>query len=187
MVASDTPAPEPPWSGLPTIVGFCGAAIASVGFGVGYGASAYRRSTAFKDLIEKFPEPPTAEAEALARSGAGRALMGGTFLAGLMGAGAVLTARANGIQTTQDLADEIKKWLPTREALEASVAPRLEPLQRTITEHMQPMVGRARDRFENSQLGKQGRERAEQSVKAKDQPLEPWEKEMIAKLEAPAK
>jgi len=49
------------------------------------------------------------------------------------------------------------------------------------------MVGRARDRFENSQLGKQGRERAEQSVKAKDQPLEPWEKEMIAKLEAPAK
>lgn len=162
--------------------------MASIGFGVGYGTSAYRRSAAFKDLIEKFPDPPTAEAEALARSGAGRALLGGTALAGLMGAGAVLAARSNGIRTTQDLADEIKKWLPTREALEESVAPRLEPLQRTITEHMQPVIGRSKDRFENSQLGKQGRERAEQSVKAKgDQPLEAWEKEILAKLEAPAK
>uniref|UniRef100_A0A7S2MER4 Uncharacterized protein n=1 Tax=Haptolina brevifila TaxID=156173 RepID=A0A7S2MER4_9EUKA len=186
MPPSDAPA-EPAWSGIPSIIGFCGAGIASIGFGVGYGASAYRRSVAFKDLIEKFPEPPTAEAEALARSGATRAFIGGTALAALMGVGAVTVARSNGIKSTQDLADEIKKWLPTREALNAAVAPRLEPLQRTITEHMQPMANRARDKFDKSELAKQGRERADESVKAKSAPLEPWEKELIAKLEDKAK
>ena len=43
-----------------------------MGFGAGFGSASYRRSAAFKDLIEKFPDPPTAEAEQLARSGATR-------------------------------------------------------------------------------------------------------------------
>ena len=105
------------------IFGFCGAGIAAMGFGAGFGASSYRRSAAFKDLIEKFPEPPTAEAEQLARSGATRAFLGGTALAGLMGVGAVMAARSQGIKTTQDLADAIKSWLPTREELEVRHAP----------------------------------------------------------------
>ena len=110
--------PEEKNTSLPVIFGFCGGAIAAVAFGAGFGASSYRRSVAFKDLVEKFPEPPTAEAEQLARSGAGRALLGGTALAGLMGLGAVAVARSNGIMSAQDLADEIKRWLPSKAALE---------------------------------------------------------------------
>ena len=115
--SSDEPGPSNV-SGVPTIFGFCGAGFAAVGFGAGFGASSYRRSAAFKELVEKFPDPPTAEAEQLARSGATRALAAGTALAGLMGVGAVVIARSQGIMTAQDLADAIKTWLPTREGLE---------------------------------------------------------------------
>lgn len=111
-----------PGSSVPVIFAFCGAGIAAMGFGAGFGASSYRRSSAFKELMEKFPDPPSAEAEQLARSGATRALLGGTALAGLMGVGAVVAARSCGINTTQDLADEIKRWLPSREKLEVRAA-----------------------------------------------------------------
>ena len=161
--------------GLPLIFGFCGGGFAALGFGAGFGASSYRRSVAFKELVEKFPEPPTAEAEALARSGASRALLGGTALAGLMGLGAVAVARANGIHSAQDLADEIKRWLPTRDGLEDSLAPKLAPLQRTITEHLQGARDASSGKFKKSGIGRYVSERAEQSAKAQ-KPLEPWEK-----------
>jgi hypothetical protein len=66
---------------------------------------------------------PTAEAEALAVSGARRAFVGGTALAGLMGVGAIMVARANGIQSAGDLGDAIKKWLPTEAHLEVRHCP----------------------------------------------------------------
>ena len=123
-----------PSGSVPVIFAFCGAGIAAMGFGAGYGASAYRRSNAFKELLEKFPEPPSAEAEQLARSGAGRAFLYGTGLAGLMGVGAVMAARANGIRSAQDLADAIKSWLPSREGLEVWLAALLSCLPRTRAE-----------------------------------------------------
>ena len=103
---------------VPAMVGFVGAGLAALGFGAGYGAHSYRSSLAYKELVEKFPEVPTAEAEALATSGARRAFMGGTALAGLMGVGAVMVARSNGIHTAGDLGDAIKKWLPSEARLE---------------------------------------------------------------------
>jgi len=160
-----------------------------MGFGAGFGASAYRRSAAFKELVEKFPEPPSAEAEALARSGATRALIGGTALAGLMGVGAVLAARANGITTTQELADAIKSWLPTKESLEGSVAPKLAPLTRTITEHLQGARDATGGKFQNSELGRSLSRRASvSSEKGAKAPQDDGEKEimdMIKKLDQP--
>jgi hypothetical protein len=116
---------------LPLIVGFCGAAVGAIGFGAGFGASSYRRSVAFKELMEKFPEPPTAEAERLARSGATSALLRGTALAGLMGLGAIAVAKANGIHSANDLADEIRKVLPTKERLEVRVIHAATPIHAT--------------------------------------------------------
>ena len=107
---------------VPSIIAFGVTGIMSFGFGAGYGSRTFATSAAYKELIEKFPEKPTAEAEALARTGAGRALMLGTALAGVMGVGAVLFARSNGIQTAADLGDEIQKWLPTKSQLEARAA-----------------------------------------------------------------
>lgn len=105
---------------VPAAIAFgVGGAIA-FGFGAGYGARSYSASAAYKDLLEKFPEPPTPEAEALARSGATRALVAGSALAALMGVGAVMFARANGVNSASDFADQVKKWLPTKQDLEVS-------------------------------------------------------------------
>ena len=169
---------------VPAMIGFCGFGIGAMGFGAGYGMRSYKTSVAYKDLIEKFPEVPTAEAEAFAKHGATRAFMGGTLLAGLMGLGAVAVARANGIKSAADLGDEIKKWLPTREGLAGSLEPKLEPLRRTITEHIQPVRDRASDQFKRSELGRRISERAQGSVK--DKPLEPWEKDLVNTLEGKA-
>ena len=62
------------------------------------------------------------------------------------------------------------------------MVPKLEPLQRTITEHMQGARDKASGTFQKSELGRRMSERAQGSVKA--QKLEPWEKEIIATLEA---
>ena len=65
---------------------------------------------------------------------------------------------------------------------------RLEPLERTITEHMQGARDAAGRQFQGSALGRQMSERAQQSLKAKlattpTTALEPWEKEVVAQLE----
>lgn len=166
------------------MIGFCGVGLGAFGFGAGYGARSYFSTAAYKDLVEKFPEIPTAEAEQLARSGATRAFLGGTALAGLMGLGAVMTARAYGIKSAADFGDEIKKWLPTQARLETVMVPKLAPLQRTVTEHLQGARDAASGNFQKSELGRKMSERAQSSATAtKAQPLEPWEKELIAKLE----
>lgn len=67
-------------------------------------------------------------------------------------------------------------------ALQNAVAPRVGELQRTITEHMQPVRDRAAAQFKSSELGRRMSECAQGSATQK--PLEPWEKEVIAKLEA---
>ena len=119
MAAEKPPPDEMPASvAVPAMVGFVGAGMGAFAFGAGYGARSYFSTTAYKDLLEKFPDAPTAEAEALARHGAHRAFLGGTALAGLMGIGAVVTARAYGIKSATDLGDEIRKWLPTASHLE---------------------------------------------------------------------
>ena len=86
---------------VPTVAGLAGAGMMAVGFGAGYGARAWNNSEAKRELLEKFPEQPTLEAEALARRGAFRAFAAGTALAGLMGVGAVFVARSYGITSMQ--------------------------------------------------------------------------------------
>ena len=160
-------------AGVVTVMGFCGAGLGALIFGAGFGAGAYRRSAAYKDLIEKFPEPPTVEAEALARRGAGRALVGGTALAALMGVGAVAVARLNGICSAADFGDAMRKWLPSHGQLEASVRPKLEPLQRTITETLQPARESSGGSYQKSSLGRRLSKRAEESsLQAQAKPLE---------------
>ena len=106
----------------------------------------------------------------------------------MMGVGAVAVARANGILSAQDLADEIKRWLPTRDALEGKVMPTLAPLQRSVTEHMQKARDASSSKFKETALGRRISERAAQSIKDAQKPLEPWEKELVQKLEgAPPK
>lgn len=206
---------------VPAMIGFCGVGVGAVGFGAGYGARSYFTTAAYKDLIEKFPEPPTAEVEALARGGATRAFLGGTALAACMGIGAVMTARMYGICSAAEFGDEIRKWLPTQARLEVRqqsrhggvsplpcpspalrraaeqhragrrispcarsqtvVVPKIAPLQRTITEHLQGARDAASGGFQKSELGRRMSERAQGSVK--EQKLEPWEKEIIATLE----
>jgi len=175
------PSPEEASVAVPAMVGFVGAGIGALGFGAGYGARSYYTTAAYKELLEKFPEAPGVEAEALARTGATRAFLGGTALCGLMGVGAVMTARAYGIRSAAELGDEIKKWLPTQASLEAAVVPKLAPLQRTITEHMQGARDAASGTFQKSELGRKLSERAQSSLK--EQKIEPWEKEVIATLE----
>ena len=116
--APPAPASDEPSVAVPAMVGFCGVGVAAIGFGAGYGARSYFTTAAYKELVEKFPEAPTAEAEALARGGATRAFLGGTALAACMGIGAVMTARAYGITSASELGDEIRKWLPTQARLE---------------------------------------------------------------------
>jgi len=169
---------------VPAAVAFGVAGSMAFGFGAGFGARSYSASNAYKDLLEKFPEPPTPEAEALARSGASKALAAGTVLAGLMGVGAVMYARSQGINSAQDFAEEIKKWLPTREGLEAQVKPTIEPLQRSISASLQDARNAAAKKFKESETGRDLIKKAEV---ASNRPVEPWEKELVAKLEAEAK
>ena len=65
------------------------------------------------------------------------------------------------------------------------VVPKIAPLQRTITEHLQGARDAASGSFQKSELGRRLSERAQSTVKGQ-KPLEPWEKEVIATLEAPA-
>ena len=119
MAPSEDVAPPAETSvAVPAMMGFCGIGVGAIGFGAGYGARSYFNTAAYKELLEKFPEAPTPEAERLARSGATRAFLGGTALAACMGIGAVVTARMYGIRSAQDLGDEIRKWLPTAAHLE---------------------------------------------------------------------
>jgi hypothetical protein len=186
---------EEPNIAVPAMAGFVGVGVGALGFGAGYGARAYYNTAAYKDLVEKFPELPTAEAEALATTGARRAFLGGTALCGLMGLGAVMTARAYGIKSAADFGEEIKKWLPTQDRLEvraqpffghpggapaarpcstggrargvrqAVVVPKIAPLQRTVTEHLQGARDAAGGSFATSELGRKMSERAVGSVK----------------------
>ena len=120
----------------------------------------------------------------MARKGAFRSLAAGTALAGLMGVGAVVVARSYGISNVQQFGDEIKRWLPTKEELQDTVQPKLEPLQRTITEHVQGGRATLERKIQNSSLGKDIAARSRPKAETE---LEPWEKELLAKLEAPDK
>ena len=108
------PADEEVSVAVPAMIGFVGIGVGAMGFGAGYGARSYFTTAAYKDLLEKFPEAPTAEAEALARGGASRAFLGGTALAGLMGIGALMTARAYGIRSAADFGEEGKRSIAIR-------------------------------------------------------------------------
>ena len=61
------------------------------------------------------------------------------------------------------------------------MVPKLAPLQRTITEHLQRGRDAASGSFQNSELGRKLSERAQSTVKQAK--MEPWEKEVIEKLE----
>jgi len=154
----------------------------ALGFGAGYGARSYSTSQAFKDLLEKFPEPPTPEAQAFARSGATRALLAGTGLAALMGAGAVAIARSYGVKSAADFGTAVSCWLPSRERLQGGVDA-LEPLQRKVTENLQSARDVAGQRFQSSSVGGYI---ASQAGKNKDKPMEDWEKELVQRLEVAA-
>ena len=68
--------------------------------------------------------------------------------------------------------------------VQTAVVPKIAPLQRTITEHLQGARDRAGGTFQKSELGRRMSERAQSTIK--EQKLEPWEKEIIASLEQPA-
>ena len=179
--------PEVPNVSVPAAFGCVGAGVAAIAFGAGYGARAYTSSVAYKELLAKFPEAPTLEAEALARTGAGRAFLMGTGLAGLMGVGAVLFARVNGIKSASDFGEATRAWLPTREQMEGTVTPQTETLQRTVTETLQRARDSAAGAFQGSSVGRTASERAKASTLKR--PLEPWEVELMTKLgelDAPA-
>ena len=93
----------------------------------------------------------------------------------------MVVARSYGIKSAADLGEEIKKWLPTKGELSDRLEPKLAPLQRTITEHIQPVRDAATRKFQTSELGRRMSERAQGSVKQK--PPEPWEKEIVTAIE----
>ena len=143
MGKASTPPPPPPAEefnvAVPAMFGFCGVGVGAIGFGAGYGARSYFTTAAYKELLEKFPDAPTAEAENLARGGATRAFLAGTALAGMMGVGAVMTARMYGITTAAQLGDEIKKWLPTQAKLEVRRGTLVSPARATPQLTRRPM------------------------------------------------
>ena len=58
--------------------------------------------------------------------------------------------------------------------------PKLEPLQRTITEHVQGGRAVMERKIQNSSLGKDIAARTKPKA---EKELEPWEKELLAKLD----
>lgn len=174
---------DAPTSAVPAAIGFGVMGSMAFGFGMGFGSRSYTASAQYKDLLEKFPDKPTPEAEALARSGATRAFLAGTALAGLMGVGAVCVARAYGINSAADFAEEIKKWLPAKDGLEAKVMPKLDPLTRSISKNLQSARDAAGQRFEQSEMGRSLIKKAEESAEKRG-PAAQWEKDLVQKLEA---
>ena len=49
----------------------------------------------------------------------------------------VFTVRTYRMPWHPRFGDEIKRWLPTKEALQGEMQPKVDQLQRTITEHIQ--------------------------------------------------
>ena len=166
----------------PAVATFGACGVIAIGFGAGYGFRGYQSSAAHKELLEKFPKPPTPEMEAFARSGASRALLAGTGLAGLMGIGAVLVARAYGITSIDHLGDEARRWLPTRQRLQETVAPKLEPLTRTVSNNLQQTRTSLTRRYSESSLGGYLTRIAKRNAQGK--PLEDWERELLQKMGA---
>ena len=85
-MAPPAPPPAPPPAddasvAVPAMFACVGMGIGAIAFGAGYGARSFS-TAAYKELVEKFPDLPTAEAEAAARKGATRAFLGGTALCG---------------------------------------------------------------------------------------------------------
>ena len=213
-MAPPAPPPAPPPAddasvAVPAMFACVGMGIGAIAFGAGYGARSYFSTAAYKELVEKFPDLPTAEAEAAARKGATRAFLGGTALCGAFGLGAIITARMYGIKSAADFAEEIKKWLPTQAKLEVRAArspknslvlcslalsllaqtqtvvvPKIAPLQRTVTEHLQGARNAASGQFQKSELGRRLSERAQSSTKV--QTMTEEEKRLIAQLEGTA-
>eukprot|EP00967_Tisochrysis_lutea_P156078 scaffold313810_cov37-Tisochrysis_lutea.AAC.1 len=186
----DTPAPATEGASsttplIPAIAAFSTCGALAMGFGAGYGTRSFYSSEGYKELIEKFPEQPTAEMEAMARRTGVRALIAGTGLAALMGVGAVMTARAYGITTIAQVGDEARRWLPTTERMRSEVTPKIEPLQRSLSRSLQPVRDSAGDRYHQSQLGSYLSNKARTSSEANNiKELQPWEKELLAQLRA---
>lgn len=182
------PPPSPPAAddasiAVPAMIGCAALGIASLGFGAGAGARAFRTSAAHADLLEKFPKAPTAEAEELARGGAAKAFLAGTALAGLMGVGAVAIARASGICSAAELGEEIKKWLPTEDRLAEVSRPHVVSLSRQLTDRLQGARDGAATSYQRSSLGRRITERAHGSDWRSKKPLQRWETEILSALE----
>ena len=72
--------------------------------------------------------------------------------------------------------------LRTHTLSQTVIVPKIAPIQRTITEHMQGAREAASGQFHKSELGRRLSERAMTTVK--DTKTEAWEKEVIARIEA---
>ena len=184
--AAAPPAEEPAAVNISVPAAFCcvGVGLGAAGFGAGYGSRAYASSAAFKELVEKFPEPPSPEAERLARHGASRAFLAGTAVAGAMGVGAILALRLSGIKSVEDFGEECKRWLPSKQHLETTVGPQVDGLQRKVSENLQTVRDVASATFQESGVGR----RAASAARGKEPDKQPeaWEAELISKLEAQA-
>ena len=165
------------------VIGMGVTGIMAMSFGAGYGARSFESSRAYKDLLEKFPDAPAPEAEAMARRGATRAFLAGTGLAAAMGVGAVALARAYGIKDVRDLGDEVRRWLPSHQTLRSQVEPGAEQLKRSISNTID--AAKIDETFKATTIGRYLSKQGERSVKAqKDAKMEQWEKDAIEKLQA---
>ena len=148
---------------VPTVAGLAAAGMMAVGFGAGYGARAWNNSEAKRELIEKFPEQPTLEAEALARRGGFRAFAAGTALAGCMGVGAIFVARSYGITSMQQFGTPHRTPTPESQASRARPQPTRHsapvPIGRPATHAREPRLGQAMRSRDGSPPRRRYRER----------------------------
>jgi len=176
---SDEETPSPV---LPAVLACTATGLLSLGFGFGAGWRGFRESQVYADLIEKFPDEPTKQAEAMARRSATRALIAGTGITAVLGAASIAVARSYGIKSVEDFGEEARRWLPTRTRMEDGMA-KYEPLQRHISENLQSardVVGKG---FRQSSIGTYLGDKAKKSAGKHEQ--EEWEKDLVKKIESP--
>ena len=89
-----------------------------------------------------------------------------------------LRARTGGFAPLETAADGLFARVTLRR--QTAVVPKLAPLQRTITEHVQGGRVVMERKIQNSSLGKDIAARTKPKA---EKELEPWEKELLAKLD----